>query len=135
CGASCWVPSAWCVLRASHMAPSTQHRTWHPAPSTQHGLVLPQARRSRLQLAALVENLDAPLGVLQPRVAEARELDAALVERQRRLERQVARFELLHDLFELAERSFEILDGGFHEVLAHPCVRGPNFSSAIPQRS
>ena len=47
-----------------------------------------ERRRRRLQLAALVEDLDAALGLFEPRMAEARELDAALVERQRLLERR-----------------------------------------------
>src|SRR5438874_1613747 len=59
----------------------------------------------RLQLAAFVENFDAALGFLQLRVAEARELHAALVELQRLLEREVALFELLDDGFELRDRS------------------------------
>ena len=70
-----------------------------------------QRRRRRLQLAAVGQNLDAPLGLLEPRVAEPRQLDAALVERQRLLERQVAFFELLDDRLELGDRGFEVLDG------------------------
>ena len=40
------------------------------------------------KLAPLVQNLDAPLGVLEPRVAEARQLDAPLVELEGLLERR-----------------------------------------------
>ena len=61
--------------------------------------------RRRLQLAALGEDLDAPLGLLEPRVTEARQLHAALVQRQRLLERQVAFFELLDDRLELGDRA------------------------------
>ena len=42
-----------------------------------------ERRRGRLDLAAFVEDLDAPLGFLEPRVAEARQLHAALEERER----------------------------------------------------
>ena len=42
-----------------------------------------RARGRRLQLAALVEDLDAALGLLEPRVAEARQLHAALVQLER----------------------------------------------------
>ena len=74
------------------------------------GIVGGERRRRRLQLAALVEDLDAALGLFEPRVAEARELDAALVERERLLERQVAFLELLDDRFELGDRGFEVFD-------------------------
>ena len=77
-----------------------------------------ERRRRRLQLAALVEDLDAALGLLEPRVAEARQLHAALVQRQRLLERQVAFLELLDDRFELGDRGFEVLDGGVGHVSA-----------------
>ena len=70
-----------------------------------------------LELAALVQDLDAALGLLEPRVAEAGQLHAALVQLQRRLERQVAFFELLHDRLELGDRRFEVLDGGIHVSL------------------
>ena len=63
-----------------------------------------------LSCAALVEDLDAPLGLLEPGVAEAGQLHAALVELQRRFERQVAFFELLDDRLELGDRGFEVLD-------------------------
>ena len=43
----------------------------------------PERRRRRLQLAALVEDLDAPLGLLELGMAEARQLHAALVELER----------------------------------------------------
>src|SRR2546428_8716251 len=69
-----------------------------------------KGRGRRLQLAALVQNLDAALGLFEPRVTEARELDAALVERQRLLERQVALFELLDDRLELGNGGLEIFD-------------------------
>ena len=55
--------------------------------------------RRRLQLAALVHDLDAALGFFEARVTEARQLHAALVELERFLEREVAFFELLDDAF------------------------------------
>src|SRR6185295_16467121 len=66
--------------------------------------------RRGFQLAALVEDLDPALGLFEARVTEARQLDAALVELQRLLEREVAFFQLLHDAFELGDRRLEILD-------------------------
>ena len=78
----------------------------------------PSDGRRRLQLAALVEDLDAALGFLEPRMAEPRQLDAALVERERLLERQVAFLELLDDRLELGDRGFEVLNGG-----VGPCRR------------
>ena len=50
-------------------------------------------------------------------VAEARELDAALVQLQRCFERQVAFLELLDDGFELGDRRLEVLDRGIHQEL------------------
>ena len=67
--------------------------------------VVGERGRRRLQLAALVEDLDAALGLLEPRVAEPRQLHAALVERERLLEREVAFFELLDDRLELGDRA------------------------------
>src|SRR5581483_8287872 len=70
-----------------------------------------------LQLAALVEDLDALLGGLEARVAEARELHAAFVQRERLLEREIAVLELLDDRLEFGDRRFEVLDGRVgHEV-------------------
>ena len=51
-------------------------------------------------------------------MAEAREVHAALVELQRRLERQVAFFEFLDDRLELGDRRLEVLDGGIHESVS-----------------
>src|SRR5687767_13867825 len=64
----------------------------------------PQVRRRRLQLSALVEDFDPPLGFFETRVAEAREVDAALVQLERLLERKVALLEFLHDSLELGDR-------------------------------
>src|SRR5262249_39603110 len=64
-----------------------------------------------LQFAALVEQLDPPLRLFEPCVAEAGELDAALVERQRLLEGEVAVLELLHDRFELGDGGLEVFNG------------------------
>ena len=54
------------------------------------------------------------LGFLQPRVTEAREVHATLVELQRGFERKVAFLELPDDGLELRDSCFEILDGGVH---------------------
>src|SRR5690606_1079767 len=78
----------------------------------------PEARRRRLLRAAVVEDLDAALGFLEAGVAEARELDAALVERERRLERLVAVLEPLDDRLELGEGGFEVLDARIHSCWA-----------------
>ncbi len=51
------------------------------------------------------------LGLFEPCVAEARQVDAALVELQRRFERQVALLELLDDGLELGDGGLEVLDG------------------------
>src|SRR5262245_46984598 len=72
----------------------------------------------RLQFAAFVQDLDAALGLLEPRVTEARKLYAAFVERERLLERQVALLELLHDRLELGNSGFEILDRRIEHVAA-----------------
>jgi hypothetical protein len=90
---------------------STRARAWvrnsasgSVTTSTALGILGGKRRRRRLQFTALVEDLDAALRLLELRVAEARELDAALVERQRLLEREVAFLELLDDRFELGDR-------------------------------
>src|SRR5947207_2789432 len=59
--------------------------------------VLAERRRRGLELAALVEQLDAPLRRFEACVAILRELDAARVQLERLLEREVAFLELLHD--------------------------------------
>src|SRR5882672_8832015 len=99
---------------------STRARAWvrnsasgSVTTSTALGILGGKRRRRRLQFAALVEDLDAALRLLELRVAEARELDTALVERERLLEREVAFLELLDDGFELGDRRFEVFDGGF----------------------
>src|SRR5580765_1534261 len=75
--------------------------------STAFGILGGKRRRRRLQLAALVEDLDAALGLLELRMAEARELHAALVQRQRLLEGEVPVLEFLDDRLELGNRRFE----------------------------
>src|SRR3954447_18189393 len=72
--------------------------------------ILGERRRSRLQFTALVEDLDPPLGLLELRVAEARQLDAALIQGERLLEREVAFLELFDDRFQLGDRRFEVFD-------------------------
>src|ERR1051325_1020651 len=83
--------------------------------------------RRRLQLATFVQDLDPALGFLETRVAEARELHAAFVQRERLLECEVALLELLHDRLELGDRRLEILDRCVgHEVLV-------TFASSSPR--
>src|SRR5260221_11189580 len=69
-----------------------------PTASTALGIVGAKRRRRRLQLAALVENLDAAVGLFELGVAEARQLDATLVQGQRLFEREVPFLQLLHDV-------------------------------------
>src|SRR6266851_5627057 len=76
-----------------------------------------QRRRRRLELAAVAQDLDAAFRLFEPCVTEPGELHAALVERQRLLERQVALFKLLDDRLELGDRGFEVLDGGVRHLL------------------
>src|SRR5438105_14790593 len=71
-----------------------------------------EVRRRGCELATLVQDLDTVLGLFELRVAEARELNAALVELQRGLERQGAFLELLDDGFEPGDRRLEVHDGG-----------------------
>ena len=80
--------------RGTRSAKAVERRSRHRSSSW---LTSARPGGAAVQLAALVEDLDAPLGGVEPRVAEARQLHAALVERERRLEREVAVFELLDD--------------------------------------
>src|SRR5688572_13749378 len=70
-----------------------------------------QRRRRGPELAAFIHDLDPPLGLFETRVAEARQLHAALVELERFLECEVAFLQLLDDGFELGDGGLEILDG------------------------
>src|SRR5262249_38944394 len=89
-------------------------------------IVAAERGRRRLQLAAFVENLDAPLGILEPGVAEAGQLHPAFVELQRLLEREIAVLGLLDDRLELGNRRFEVLDGGVaHAVSVTLAVISP----------
>ena len=63
-----------------------------------------------LQVTALGEELDAALGGAQLIVAVAGQRHAAFEQGERLVERQVAVFELLHDLLELGDGGFEIAD-------------------------
>ena len=72
---------------------------------------LAAVRRERLQ-HALLEHLDLLLRVLERRLAEREQLGAALVRRQRLLERQLPAFHRGDDLLELGERGFETLRAG-----------------------
>src|SRR6267154_1527551 len=78
--------------------------------SAAFAIVGPERGGRGLQLAPLVEDLDATFGLLQPRVAETRELYAALVQLQGLLEREVPLLELLDDGFELGDRGLEVFD-------------------------
>src|SRR5688572_6667691 len=73
-----------------------------------------QRGRRRLQLASLVEDLDAAFGVFEACVAETRQLHAAFVELQGFLQGEIAVFELLDDDLEFGNCRFEVLDGGVH---------------------
>jgi hypothetical protein len=86
--------------------------------SLRPGGVVVEAERGgrRPHLAPVVENLDAPLCRLEPRMTEARELDAALEELERLLEREVSLLERLDDRLELGQRGFEIFDRGINGV-------------------
>src|SRR5262249_40095045 len=80
------------------------------------GRVAGQRRGRRLDLAALVDDLHAALGLFELRMAEARQLDAALEQCERLLEGEVPLFERLDDGFQFGDRRFEVLDG---RIVAH----------------
>src|SRR6266849_10711864 len=98
--------STWTRARFKNSASGSAVTT----PSTAFGILGGKRGRRRLQLAALVQDLDAALRLFEPGVTEPRELHATLVQRQRLLEREIAFLEFLHDRFELGDRGFEILD-------------------------
>src|SRR5258708_27498922 len=77
-------------------------------------LTLAQIRQWFQHLA--FEHLDLLLRRLEALLAEARELDAALVRGERLLERQLAAFHARHDFFQLRER---LLESGLACRLAH----------------
>src|SRR5262245_45123335 len=62
-------------------------------------------------------------------MAETRELNASLEQRERLLQREVAVLEGLHDAFELRDRGLEVLDGWVHgnNQKVPPALRGPGF--------
>src|SRR5262252_3924560 len=74
-------------------------------------ILVRQGRRRRFELATLVEDFNPPLGLFQPRVAEARQLDAAFVKAERLFESELTVLQLLDDRFELGDGGFEVLDG------------------------
>src|SRR5262249_46317800 len=89
---------------------------------------------------------DPLLGRFEARVAEPRELDAALVQRERLLEGEVALLELLDDRLELGDRRLEILDGRVgHEVfvtlasisprLKVTRIESPGATAAAPRKT
>ena len=86
------------------------HRAVRPRGSSAR--VGAEGRGRRLQLAALVEDLDAALHLLELPVAEARQRHATLVQAERRFEREVAFLELLDDGLELGDRALEIVGRG-----------------------
>src|SRR5688500_13340085 len=66
------------------------------------------------------EDLHLLLGGLELLLAKARQLDAALVRRQRLLERQLAALHLRNDLFQLGERLLEgELCGRLHRLVRY----------------
>ena len=64
----------------------------------------------RLQFSTVGQDFDPAFGVLQPGVAEARELDTAFAA-PATARAAVPLLELLHDRLELGDRALEILDG------------------------
>src|SRR5947207_13136453 len=64
----------------------------------------------RLELAALVQHLDAALGLLEPGMTESGQLDAALVQRERLLERHVAFLELSIHALQLRDCCLEVFN-------------------------
>src|SRR6516225_7599736 len=99
------------------------------------GAALPlitQSRRRRLDFAAFVEDFDSPLGILEPRMAEPRQLHAAFVERERLFEREVALLELLHNRFELRDGRLEIFDRWLRHLVS-PVSRGPCRAPSAPR--
>jgi hypothetical protein len=86
---------------------------------------LSRAGRSGFELAAIVEHLNAALGVLESGVAEPGQLHAALVQRERLLEREVALLQGLDDALELADRRFEVVRAvvGAHASCSEGSVR------------
>src|SRR5436190_19236395 len=97
-------------------------------------------RGRRLELAALGQDLDATLCVLETGVTKTREMDAAFVQRKRLLERQVSFLEPLHDRVELGDRSLEVLDRGVRHsklsttVAASLRLGVPNFAIQLAAR-
>src|SRR4051812_21987640 len=73
-----------------------------------------ERRACRLEFAPLVEDFNPLFRIFQARVAEPRELHAALVEFQRFLKRQLAILELLDDRLEFRDCCFKVLDSGSH---------------------
>src|SRR5262249_35570183 len=84
------------------------------------------ARIEHLQHLA-VEHLDLLLGRGEPALAPGRELGAAPIRRDRRIEAELARFHLPHQRVELVERLFEAELGDRRTILrirlAHPDPR------------
>src|SRR5947207_15023969 len=77
------------------------HRRRSSPPATVALVVGAEVGGRRCEAAALVEDLDPLFSLLELRVAEARQLHAALVQLQRCLEWQVAFFKFLDDRFKL----------------------------------
>src|SRR6476660_8641479 len=73
-----------------------------------------QRGRRRLDVAAFGEDFHAPLRLFELRMAEPRQLHAALEQLERLLQREVAILEPLHDRFELADRRLKVLDCRIH---------------------
>src|SRR5207248_11039243 len=81
-------------------------------------------RWRRPDVAAFAQDLDAAFSLFKARVTKAGQVNAALVQRERLLERQVALLELLDDRVELRDRGLEIFNGsiGHVETLHHGVV-------------
>ena len=84
-----------------------------------------ERRRGRADVAALGEDLDAALGVLEPRVAERATARRRARTGQRLLEREVAVARALHNRLELGDGGFEIVERVGHRHRASPGAPPP----------
>ena len=76
------------------------------------GVAIRERRRQQLERQLVTFDAGRRLASVRTRLVASRgRLDAALVQRQRLLEREVALLELLDDGFELGDRRFEVFDG------------------------
>ena len=82
--------------------PSVRGPVAHPCPSSHRN------GSARVPSLVLHEDLDPPLGLLEPPGAEAQEPRPLLEDAERVVERQVARLERVHDLLEARHRRLEL---------------------------